>query len=129
MYNEPSSSPSPETEEVVAAGAGVATAARADTELILEEMSQVGSLVTFVTEPSAPSLLLPLLSLPVFAVRAPKDRQLQPPLPPRLLRLRLLSGEAQDWRRREVSSRAGNEDSRRCHNHIEGPYFNLGPLN
>ena len=49
MYNEPSSSPSPETEEVVAAGAGVATAARADTELILEEMSQVGNLTTIVT--------------------------------------------------------------------------------
>ena len=105
--------------------AAVAGVARADTELILEEMSQV----TFVTQPSAPSLLIPLLSLPVFAVRAPKDRQLQPLLPPRLLRLRVLSGEAQDWRRREVSSRAGNEDLRRCHNHREGPYFNLGPLN
>ena len=46
MYNEPSSSPSHETEEVVAAGAGVA---RADTELILEEMSQVGNLTTIVT--------------------------------------------------------------------------------
>ena len=34
---------------MVAARAGVATAARADTELILEEMSQVGNLTTFVT--------------------------------------------------------------------------------
>ena len=46
MYDELNDSLSPETEEVVAAGAG-AGAARADTELILEEMSQVGNLVTF----------------------------------------------------------------------------------
>ena len=40
MYDELNDSLSPVTEEVVAAGAG---AARADTELILEEMSQVGT--------------------------------------------------------------------------------------
>ena len=43
MYNELNDSLSPETEEVVS----MAGAARADTELILEEMSQVGSLVTY----------------------------------------------------------------------------------
>ena len=45
MYNELNDSPSPDTEEVMS----MAGAARADTELILEEMSQVGTsnLVTF----------------------------------------------------------------------------------
>ena len=39
VYNELNDSPSPDTEEVMS----MAGAARADTELILEEMSQVGT--------------------------------------------------------------------------------------